>query len=204
MKRIIILIMTSCLIACNTEILVPEPAVKSDTMLLTYQLNQMHFVVLRQIEYLICLDDHPNFEAINYKFVDVHLAWLEFSNDSTSNYYPYEITHSITHTAELNLTSPKDLLSQTFTYDNGFKIDTSNLIEVNSQIESFDVVTIPVDGKEVEFSSPELENCKLVALSLKFTDYNSSQINGIITLAFSDTNGNLSETMEFPATFKLI
>ena len=204
MKKIIIFIMAVSLIACNAENLLFAPVIKSGQQPLTYQLEQMHFVILTQIEHLICIDTDSSSEIGDYKFLDVHLAWLKFSNDSTSNYYPYEITHSVAYTTDLKDVSAEDLLTRAFVYDNGFRIDSSNLVEVNSQIESFDSVSIPANGTEIEFTAPELKCCELVPLNLKFTKHNYPYLNGIMTLAFKDLNGNLSETMEFPVTFHLI
>lgn len=204
MKNIIILVTAISLIACNSELLDQVPTANAKQVTLSYQLKQMHFVVLRQIEHIICFNDYDAPDNINYKFIDVHLAWLNFSNDSTSNYYPYEIIHKVTYTPEIVTQTPESLCDKIFSYHNGFEIDDYNLIQCHSQIESFDHVTIPISkDEEIEFSPPELECDELTPLTLTFTNYNSSEITGIITLAFKDKYNNLSETLELPVTFKI-
>lgn len=54
------------------------------------------------------------------------------------------------------------------------------------------------------FEPEDLSYCELTALKLHFTASDTSQIQGVIFMAFKSSDGSLSQEMELPVTFKII
>ena len=186
-----------CEIECPEDIVVtPED--------LTYSLRQKHFTALFQIDESIYFGVDNQAKDYSYRVIDTHIAWLKFSDGSQSDFYTYSITYKIDYTTELQVLSPKDLCGKTFNYDNGFKVNDSVTIECQTQIESFDDVTICFNEEYLRFCSPELDCCQIIPLTLSFTDYNSSELYGTVVFSLTSTNGNLIEKMEQSLIFKLI
>ena len=125
MKRIIYLIIMLLLINCSHKN-------RYEEICTTYQLKTKHFVSGILTEHSFGFNTGT--ESVKYKFVDTHIAWLEYSNGNKTKYFTYDVTHSVDYTSTLKHHNAKELLGQTFIYDNGFQIDELNLIEFYSDI----------------------------------------------------------------------
>ena len=169
----------------------------------TPNLQHTHFTVMSQIEENIYFGSANQPAEFTYRIIDIHLAWLEYPDGSKSKNYSYYITHKIDYTEKINHSSPEDLCGKTFKYDNGFKIDDSVTIECQTQIESFDDVSIFSNGKYLHYSSAMLECCQITPLSLCFTDYNSSTLHGTVTFSVTSPDGNPIEEVEQSLVFGL-
>ncbi len=205
MKKIILLVVS--LLALRATSCVPDIAPeqisstenKSRSADLSYELKQDHFTSLRQIIHTIVLgsDQQP---PEQYRFVDVHVAWLVYSDGGSSNYKVFEICHNVSYNKQLSLSSPQDLLGKTFTYQDGFKF-ADNTVWIKSEIESFDDVSFTINNQKITFSQPELQCCELLPISLTFSEYDNNVLKGTMYLVFASHGESSDDALEFPVAF---
>ena len=208
MKKIILLLAAlSVLCAHNcTPDIIPEqqPSLAKSVGISSseFTLMQEHFVTIRQIIHTLVINTNEDYIS-GYKFIDVHLAWLSFADGSTSDPKPYEICYVAEYDNEICHSSPRELIGQAFIYDNGFKI-AENVIKCIVQQERFDSVSFTVDNIKVEFSPPELKSCAFRPTIITFNEVNGNILKGIITFAFYDEEGKITDNLELPVELNLI
>ena len=208
MKKIIVFFATLlvlCANACNSDLIPEQPlslAKSEQNQTPDFTLMQEHFVTIRQIIHTLVLNTDEAYIS-GYRFIDVHIAWLSFADDSLSNPKPYEICYIAEYDDEICHSSPWELIGQTFIYNNGFKVG-ENTIDCKTTIESFDKVFFVINDTLVEFFPPELKSCNLLPLTLTFTELTSNHLKGIINLAFYDENNNITDSLELPVEVRLL
>lgn len=205
MKKIILLVVSLLVLrstSCVPDISPEQTSTtenKSRSADLSYELKQEHFTSLLQVVHSIVLgsDQQP---PEQYRFVDVHVAWLVYSDGESSNYKVFEICHNVTYNKQLSLSSPQDLIGKTFAYQDGFKF-ADNTIWVKSEIESFDNVSFSINNQKITFSPPELQCCELLPVSLTFSEYHDNVLTGVMQLVFASHGESADEALEFPVEF---
>ena len=195
MKKIIYLIMVVAIFSCTHKELYPETTI-------THQLQTSHFVSTLKIETSFGFGTED--QDVKYKVVDTHVAWLEYSNGHKTKLFTYDITHSVDYTTTLSTQAPETLVGNSYTYDNGFNIDATNVIKCYFGIESFEGVTIYAADETFVFEPKDLSFCKIVPQGIRFTKYERPQLHGIILLGFEDCENGILSSLELPATFKII